>query len=417
MTTVWDVVVVGGGPAGSAAALRAKQLDPGARVLLLDRDDFPRDKACGDGIAAHGGDELALLGLPDLIADYRPTRRLSVVSPGGVRVSATVARPNHVVPRMVFDARLVEAARARGVEVRRHRVRSLVLDGQVGGEVRRDGSPAVDEGQVVIGGEARRGSPAAADTHVVIDGEVRARAVVAADGANSTMRRLLGVPPPPDEHTAIAVRGYADLPDADDAQLIAMQQSGWPAYAWAFPIGDGTANVGYGMLLPRLRETGLPGRQVLYGRLAELLPGLPARDLRAHHLPLSPGRPRPGVGRVMFAGDAAGLINPLTGEGIYYALLSGRLAGEAAVTAPADPLAAYRRSLRRALGRHLRTTDVLARAAQSPGFIDAAIETAARRPEVFDLLVEVGLGAGTVPVPLAWAVFSRWVKGSVRRAR
>jgi menaquinone-9 beta-reductase len=95
MTTVWDVVVVGGGPAGSAAALRAKQLDPGARVLLLDRDDFPRDKACGDGVAAHGRDELALLGLPDLIADYRPTQRLSVVSPGGVRVSATVARPNH----------------------------------------------------------------------------------------------------------------------------------------------------------------------------------------------------------------------------------------------------------------------------------------------------------------------------------
>ncbi|MEU7900666.1 NAD(P)/FAD-dependent oxidoreductase [Nonomuraea sp. NPDC049152] len=380
MTTVWDLVVVGGGPAGSAAALRAKQLDPDARVLLLDRDDFPRDKACGDGIAAHGRDELALLGLPDLIADYRPTQRLSVVSPGGVRVSATVARPNHVVPRLVFDARLVEAARARGVEVRRHRVRSL----------------------------------AAHDGQVLVDGEVRARAVVAADGAQSTVRRLLGVPPTPDRHTAIAVRGYADLPDADDAQLIAMQRAGWPAYAWAFPIGDGTANVGFGMLLPKLRATGLPGRRVLYGRLAELLPDLPARDLRAHHLPLSPGRPRPGVGRVMFAGDAASLINPLTGEGIYYALLSGRLAGEAAVTAPADPLAAYRRGLRRALGRHLRTTDVLARAAQSPGFIDAAIATAARRPEVFDLLVEVGLGAGTVPIPLAWSVVSRWLMGSLR---
>ncbi|MGV9309121.1 NAD(P)/FAD-dependent oxidoreductase [Nonomuraea sp. NPDC003727] len=381
MATVWDLVVVGGGPAGSAAALRAKQLDPAARVLLLDRDDFPRDKACGDGIAAHGGDELALLGLPDLIADYRPTRRLSVVSPGGVRVSATVARPNHVVPRMVFDARLVAAARARGVEVRRHRVRSLD----------------------------------AADGHVVIDGEVRTRTVVAADGAHSTVRRVLGVRPAPDRHTAIAVRGYADLPGADDAQLIAMQRAGWPAYAWSFPIGDGTANVGFGMLLPRLRATGLPGRQVLHGRLAELLPDLPARDLRAHHLPLSPGRPRPGAGRVLLAGDAAGLVNPLTGEGIYYALLSGRLAGEAAVTSTGDPLAAYRRALRGALGRHLLTTDVLARVAQSPGFIDAAIETAARRTEVFDLLVEVGLGAGTVPVPLMWAVVRRWLARSLRR--
>ncbi|WP_440067208.1 NAD(P)/FAD-dependent oxidoreductase [Streptosporangium sp. OZ121] len=381
MDDVWDLVVVGGGPAGAAAALRARQLRPEARVLLLDRADFPRDKACGDGIAAHGRDELALLGVPDLIADYRPTQRLAVVSPGGSRVSATSARPNHVVPRRVFDARLVDAARARGVEVRRHQVRALAVLGD----------------------------------RVVLDGTVTARAVVAADGANSTVRRLIGVAPSPERHTAIAVRGYADVAAGDDVQSIFMQRDGWPAYAWSFPIGDGTANVGYGMLLPRLHATGLPGRQVLHGRLAELLPHVSARDLRAHHLPLSPGRPRPGSGRVLLAGDAAGLINPLTGEGIFYALLSGRLAGEAAVQAAGDPLPAYRRGLGKALGRHLRTTDVLALASQSPGFIDAAIDTAARRKEVFDLLVDVGLGAGTVPVPLALAVVRRWLLNAVRR--
>ncbi|MET8158215.1 NAD(P)/FAD-dependent oxidoreductase [Sphaerisporangium sp. NPDC005289] len=379
MDEIWDVVVVGGGPAGAAAAIRARQLRPDARVLLVDKADFPRDKACGDGIAAHGREELALLGLPDLIDDYRPARGLSVVSPGGARVTAAVARPNHVVPRAVFDARLVEAARARGVEVRRHRVRGL----------------------------------AARDDQVVLDDVLAARVVVAADGANSAVRRLIGVPPSPDRHTAIAVRGYAEVPADDDVQFIAMQRDGWPAYAWSFPIGDGTANVGFGMMLPRLRATGRPGREVLHGRLAELLPHLPARDLRAHHLPLSPGRPRPGAGRVLLAGDAASLINPLTGEGIYYALLSGRLAGEAAVEA-ADPLPAYRRKLARALGRHLRTTDLLSRAARSPGFIDAAIATAARRKEVFDLLVDVGLGAGTVPPPLALAVARRWLWNGVR---
>ncbi|MET8140098.1 NAD(P)/FAD-dependent oxidoreductase [Sphaerisporangium sp. NPDC005288] len=379
MDKIWDVVVVGGGPAGAAAAIRARQLRPDARVLLVDKADFPRDKACGDGIAAHGREELALLGVPDLIDDYRPARGLSVVSPGGARVTAAVARPNHVVPRAVFDARLVEAARARGVEVRRHRVRGL----------------------------------AARANRVVLDDVLAARVVVAADGANSAVRRLIGVPPSPDRHTAIAVRGYAEVPADDDVQFIAMQRDGWPAYAWSFPIGDGTANVGFGMMLPRLRATGRPGREVLHGRLAELLPHLPARDLRAHHLPLSPGRPRPGAGRVLLAGDAASLINPLTGEGIYYALLSGRLAGEAAVEA-ADPLPAYRRKLAGALGRHLRTTDLLSRAARSPGFIDAAIATAARRKEVFDLLVDVGLGAGTVPPPLALAVARRWLWNGVR---
>ncbi|MEW9532196.1 NAD(P)/FAD-dependent oxidoreductase [Microbispora sp. NPDC049125] len=387
MDDVWDVVIVGGGPAGSAAALRARQLRPDARVLLLDKAAFPRDKACGDGIAAHARVELATLGLPDLIADYRPTSRLSVVSPGGARVLATVARPNHVVPRKVFDARLVEAVRAAGVEVRHHRVRSV---------------------------DAR-------DGYVLVDGAIPARAVIAADGANSAVRRLAGIPASPDGHTAIAVRGYADVPADDDVQLIAMQREGWPAYAWSFPVGDGTANVGFGMLLPGLRATGLPGRAVLHGRLAELLPHLPARDLRAHHLPLSTGRPTPGAGRVLLAGDAGSFINPLTGEGIYYALLTGRLAAEAVMQYGEQgghaqgPLRAYRRKLRKALGRHLLTTDVLAFASRSPGFIDAAIATAARRGDVFDLLVDVGLGAGTVPLPLAAAVVRRWLLDGVRR--
>ncbi|MFF0248754.1 NAD(P)/FAD-dependent oxidoreductase [Streptosporangium sandarakinum] len=379
MDEEWDLVVIGGGPAGSAAALQARRIRPDARILLLDRADFPRDKACGDGIAAHARDELAHLGLDGIIDDYRPTPRLAVISPGGARVEAAVARPNHVVPRTVFDARLIDAARAHDIEVRRHRVRTLTTRG---------GLPLIDD-------------------------TITARTVIAADGANSTVRRLLGLPPSPDRHTAIAVRGYADVPADDDTQLIAMQKDGWPAYAWSFPIGDGTANVGFGMLLPRLRATGLPGRQVLHGRLAELLPHLPARDLRAHHLPLSPGRPRPGAGRVLLAGDAAGLINPLTGEGIYYALVSGRLAGQAAAHAGTDPLTAYRRALRATLGRHLRTTDALHLAAQSPAFIDAAVTTAAHRPEVFDLLVEVGLGAGTVPPPLAWAVARRWLAAAL----
>ena len=166
------------------------------------------------------------------------------------------------------------------------------------------------------------------------------------------------------------------------------------------------------MLLPKLHATGRPGREVLHGRLAALLPDLPARDLKAHHLPLSPGRPAmPGRGRVLLAGDAASLINPLTGEGIYYALVSGRIAGTAAVGRADRPAGGVPGGLREALGNHLRTTDVLARAAQSPRFIDAAISTAARRSDVFDLLVDVGLGSGTVPLPLAYAVVKAWARG------
>jgi menaquinone-9 beta-reductase len=285
---------------------------------------------------------------------------LSVISPGGASVSATAARYNQVVPRKVFDARLVDAARERGVEVRRHRVRALT---QSGGEV-------------------------------VLDDSIRARAVVAADGANSTLRRLLGMKPTKEKHTAIAVRGYADVPESLErdtgAQFIAMQKAGWPSYAWSFPIGDGTANVGYGEVL-----RGAPlSRAYLLDRLAELLPGRVPDGLRAHHLPLSTHRPPPARGRALLAGDALSLINPFTGEGIFYAVLSGALAGAAAAAGPDRVAARYGGALRRRLGRHLRHSGVAAWITRRPTVVDGALRAAQGDPAVFDRLTALGLGDG-----------------------
>jgi flavin-dependent dehydrogenase len=140
---------------------------------------------------------------------------------------------------------------------------------------------------------------------------------------------------------------------------------------------------------------------VLHGTLARMLPDQPAYpgSLRAHHLPMSTWRPRQPDGPVLLAGDAAALINPLTGEGIYYALLSGSLAGEAAVLGrPAQAGGRYRRALDGELGRHLRHTALLAGlAARHRTLMDAAVRAAGRRTELYDTLVEIGLGRGTIP--------------------
>jgi len=369
-------VVVGAGPAGAAAALEARRLRPDASVLLVDKAAFPRDKACGDGLGPHAVDELAALGAAGVLDGYPPIRGLRLRSPSGMEVAGDPTRPNHVVPRSVLDARLVAAAEAAGAERLRSSVRRLEQH----------------------------------DGLVVVDGELAARVVIGADGANSTVRRLLGAPSNPDRALAIAVRGYAPAPAGRPEQLIAWVAEGWPAYVWSFPTGTGVANVGYGLLRSRFHGD----RAELHQRLRDLLPEAdpdPA-SLRAHHLPFSSWRPPPGRGRVLLAGDAASLVNPLSGEGIYYALASGRLAAQAALTAPRDPAAAYRRLLARAFGRHLRHASVLARAIHARALAVAGLGAAAASPRLFDVLVELGLGQARITPRLLAAL-----PGGLLRAR
>ncbi len=365
----WDLAVVGAGPAGSAAALAALRARPDARVLLLDRHDFPRDKSCGDGIAPHALDELARLGVAGVLADRVPVRQLRLVSPGGTTVAQALRRPDYVVPRTVFDARLVDAAVARGAVLQRRTVRRL--------EVR--------------------------DDRVVLDDHDSAAVLVGADGANGVVRRLAGLPRQPVDNLAVAVRGYTPAPAGEPEQIIFMAEKDWPAYAWSFAAGDGSANIGFGMMLPSLQAAERGGRAELHGRLEAMLAPFfgsswaPER-LVSHHLPLSTSRPRQPDGRVLLAGDAASLVNPLTGEGIFYALLSGRLAGLAA--GAGDPGRAYRLALRAELGRHLRHTSLLTRLSRRPGLVDLGVAATARSPQAFDALVELGLGRGLVTAPM-----------------
>jgi geranylgeranyl reductase family protein len=353
----WDVVVVGGGPAGAACATAVRRAAPAARVLVLDRAEFPRDKVCGDGIAPEALDVLAGLGLDPaaLTEGYADVARLRLRSPGGTSVERTMRRPARVVPRAVFDVRLLTAALASGAEFRQHVVRRV---------------------------------EAHAD-HVEVDGVLTAGVVVGADGAESVVRRALGVDANPPHRLAIAIRGYAPVPAGlSDVQLIATTEQRWPAYAWSFPLGDGRANVGYGELV-----SGGVNRAGLLAGLERLLPGAGADGLRAHRLPLSTGRPRQPDGRVLLAGDAASLINPLTGEGIFYAVLSGALAGTAALRGAAAGTA-YRRALRERLGRHLLHSSTASWASRWPRVMDAVFRAAADDQRVFDDVVDLGLADG-----------------------
>jgi len=365
MSAVWDLVVIGAGPAGSGAALGALDADPALSVLVLDRADFPRDKACGDGIAPQALDVLADVGVTGLLDGWEPVRQLQLTR-GNRTVERTMSRPAFVVPRTVFDARLVERATAAGAVLTRHRVRVLGRD----------------------------------EKYVLLDGRIRAKVVVGADGAQSMVRRTLGLPQA--RHTAIAIRGYAPVPPRRRGQQsMAFGRHHQPSYAWSFDRGDGLSNVGYGELLRSNRPA--PTRQWLLDQLAELLPcsTTSGTDWRGHHLPLSSWTWQQPDGRCLLAGDAANLVNPMTGEGIYYALATGVLAGRAAAQAIEDGSgtgagARHRRAVRSLLASHLRHTALASRLVAQPAVLGVGLRAAARDQQVFDDLVELGLGRGRI---------------------
>lgn len=373
-----DLAVVGAGPAGSAAALRALALDPSLRVALIDKAAFPRDKVCGDGIGPEGVDVLRTLGVEDVLDGYPPLDRITITAPSGRRAHGRAPRAGYVIPRALLDARLRDHAIARGAIPIEHRVREVT---DTGGRV-------------------------------VIDGRVTAAVLVAADGANSRVRRAVGLPAQSRSRTGLAIRGYAHAPGVDTLH-IGFVRDRWPAYVWAFPTGTGTVNVGYGPF----DASKVGSRRDLEASLEALLPDLEPdpTTLRAHHLPLSTQRPPPAVGRVLLAGDAGSFINPLTGEGIYYALLTGAMAGAAAVRFRSAPGPAYTGALRHRLARHLRHTRLAAEAFRSTVPVEVSVAAAAGDEQAFSDLTEFALGTGLITPALVRALTRTSVSATRRR--
>jgi menaquinone-9 beta-reductase len=303
-----DVLVVGAGPAGASAAYHLARR--GHRVLLVDRARFPRDKVCGDGLTPRAVAALARLGLDAAGPGFAPV------------ASARVHRRR----RGEVDVPFPSAAGA----VRRR----LDLDGSVveravaAGAAFRDGV----EARPLI--EDRRVAGAGLTTDAGVALEARARWVIAADGASGRFGLGAGIGRRPEAVVAAAARVYVPAPPwvEDRFELflpVEVDGHPLPGYGWVFPAGEGMANAG--VYLVRGGDRAVPTRRALQAFLDHLgLPGVGAGEVvPSAPIPMGFTRSALGTAGLLVVGDAGGIANPFTGEGIGYALESGEMAAEA----------------------------------------------------------------------------------------
>jgi len=319
-----DVAVIGAGPAGSAAALVLARA--GARVALVDKTAFPRDKACGDLVGPRGVQALEDLGVR--LAGAEPVGDMRVVGPTGrsVRLPCQPGRtyPGHGValPRVVLDQALRDAA----------------LDAGSVAYTARAGTPLLDDDRLA-GFELSGGTRLKADF------------VIGADGAMSRVATAAGLVDARQVLWGFALRCYLDA-SVDLPTIVLWEETRWrgfPGYGWIFPGPGGRANLGVGVgVLGDRAAAGHAARSL--GAFVDVLHRFGLLD-RAARLPadrlggwLKMGMVGtiPARGRVLLVGDAAGLVNPLQGEGISEALASGRAAAEAVLARPAVPATHYR---------------------------------------------------------------------------
>ncbi|HXG96748.1 MAG TPA: NAD(P)/FAD-dependent oxidoreductase [Gemmatimonadales bacterium] len=387
MSARWDAVVVGAGPAGSATALQLARA--GARVLLLDRARFPRDKPCSEYLSPESTRVLERLGQDVLgaVAAASPARLtgMKVVAPSGAAVVGRFATFSYALPRTRFDTILRAGAEAAGAEVREGvKVEEVLYDrGAVAGVVARDT------------GHGTRDS-------------YRSRIVVGADGLRSVVARRLGPVHAIGPKRVAFTAHVAGVQDVDDVGEMHVGRQG---YVGLGPIGDGVTTVALVVPFAEARR----GNRFFdeLNRFPGIAGRFDAGRIVRHVLATGPfarwsrravAAGASGGGSALLVGDAADFFDPFTGQGIYSALRGAELAAAAilATLTTGASLQAYARARRREFGAKWLLERMIGIAVGWPALIERVVGRMIRRPELAHLLVRatgncVPAGAALTP--------------------
>ncbi len=317
----YDVIVIGCGPSGSVAAMYLGKVLGREKVLLVDKSGFPRDKICGDAQGRKAASVLKELGIYEEYAKLpgHGIYGITLSSPNGTVIDLDVASrsgppPGFTHKRIILDNFLFESAK-RFAAFRIFNVTGVIVEnGAVKG---------------VIGTNEDGKSE-----------KINSRIVLAGDGANSVVAQQLGLKNP-QEHMIVGTRQYyknvAGLADRIEIHLI---RSLIPGYFWIFPLANGEANIGLGMIVKDMQSKKINLKESMLKEIKEnplfverFRNATPLEDVRGWNLPIASYHRKCYGSGFMLLGDAASLIDPLSGEGVGNAMISGRLAARVAAEA------------------------------------------------------------------------------------
>ena len=394
-----EVIVVGAGPAGASTAYHLAQA--GVDVLLLEKAAFPRDKICGDGLTPRAVKQLVGMGFDLDGPGWQKNRGLRIVG-AGHRLELPWPELTSFPPygavrtRMDLDellARHAEKAGARLTE--RTAVTGPVLDERTGRVVGVSAKPVDDSGR-------RTGD-------VVT---YRAPVVIACDGVSARLATAMGLQRRENRPMAVAVRAYYETPRHDDPWMESWLEL-WdgapgrsnllPGYGWIFGLGDGTANVGLGILSSSAAFRSVDYKQILRSWLSNTPAEWGFRDenmagpIGSAALPMGFNRKPHYTRGMILVGDSGGMVNPFNGEGIDYALEAGHLAADTVVQALALPdgparervLAGYASALDAAYGGYFTLGRLFATMIGNPTFMKQATRHGLPRPALMRFMLKL----------------------------
>ena len=383
----FDVVIIGAGPSGSNAAISYKKLNPDLKIALVDKAIFPRDKSCGDAFGPGVISALKRFGNEHILEDEPEVVSTTLFGPKNIGIQNYIPEVKnkedsivYVIPRLDLEYRILNLAKEEEVETFEGYRFSKFFNNE-------------ESVSVEIENEAK-------EKYIL-----EAKLLVGADGANSRVRKSLNLKQNSDWNKAIAIRAYIDSPNyleifKERTLMFEINVSAIKGYAWAFPSKGDLLNIGIGVPLSVFKKEKMDIKNLLDEFVKTLEGrGVIVENLRMEKsfmLPFASSRPKLGHNRVALIGDAGSMINPMSGEGIFYGMEAGFLLANATHQLINEGgsvlnkgITKYEKVFNKRFGKHFLSCSLARLVFQSPFMTKRLLNIASLDQHTIDFVVEL----------------------------